>query len=105
MTAQMHSWDVFVSSVFFIFVSSLITWLFHAAKNRVRVRAHIYIQEDEMNKFRSLAKSHALAASLLFIGFLCILSGVIPLRAQPGTAAPSPSDQAWVSNFARVERA
>src|SRR5258708_447771 len=68
MTAQMHSWDVFVSSVFFIFVSSLITGLFHHAKNRVRVRAHIYIQEDEMNKFRSLVKSHAIAAPLLFIG-------------------------------------
>jgi len=103
MTAQMNSWDVFVSSVFFIFVSSMITWLFHAAKNRVRVRAHIYIQEDEMNKFRSLAKSHALAASLLFIGFLCILSGVILLRAQSGTASASPSDEALIADFRRVE--
>ncbi len=56
-----------------------------------------------MNKFRSLAKSHALAASLLFIGFLCILSGVILLRAQSGTASASPSDEALIASCC-VER-
>src|SRR5260370_39805187 len=98
MKAQMHRWDVFVSSVFFIFVSSLITGLFHHAKNRVRVRAHIYIQEDEMNKFRSLVNSHAIAAPLLFIGISsATLRGAILLRPQSRTAAASPSDAALVA--------
>src|SRR5258708_1952771 len=104
MTAQMHSWDVFVSSVFFIFVSSLITWLFHTAKNRVRVRAHIYIQQDEMNKFRSLVKAHGIAGSMVFIALSCTtLRGAILLRAQSGTARASSSDEALVADFRRVE--
>src|SRR5260370_12907356 len=106
MKAQMHRWDVFVSSVFFIFVSSLIPGLFHHAKNRVRVRAHIYIQEDEMNKFRSLVKSHAIAASLLFIALSCTtLRGAILLRAQSGKARASSSDEALVADFPRVQGA
>jgi hypothetical protein len=39
-------------------------WLFHATKNSVRVREHIYIPEDEMNKLRGFVKSHTIAASL-----------------------------------------
>ena len=57
-----------------------------------------------MNKFRSLVKSHAIAASLLFIGLSCAtLRGAILLRAQSGTAPASPSDEALIADFRRVE--
>jgi len=80
-------------------------WLFHATKNSVRVRAHIYIEEDEMNKFRGFVKSHRIAASLVSIGVLgAILCGARFLRAQSvsGTSA-SQSDDALVADFRRVE--
>src|SRR5580698_5861306 len=79
--------------------------LFHPMKNDVRVRAHIYIQEDEMNKFRGFVKSHAMAASLLSIGVLsAILCGARLLGAQAaaGTTAAQ-SDSALIADFRRVE--
>lgn len=80
-------------------------WLFHAAKNSVRVRAHVYIREDEMNKFRDFVKSHAIAASLAFIGLLCgILCGARLLRAQSTAGAtPAQSEGALLAEFRRVE--
>jgi regulator of RNase E activity RraA len=80
-------------------------WLFHVTTNRVRVRAHIYIQEDEMNKFRRFVKSHTIAASLVSIGVLCaILCGAKLLRAQSaaGTTAAQ-SESALLADFRRVE--
>jgi regulator of RNase E activity RraA len=79
--------------------------LFHPMKNGVRVRAHIYIQEDEMNKFRGFVKSHTIAASLLSIGVLsAILCGARLLGAQAaaGTTAAQ-SDSALIADFRRVE--
>jgi regulator of RNase E activity RraA len=80
-------------------------WLFHAMKNGVRVRAHIYIQEDEMNKFRRFVKFHAIAASLLSIGLLGgILCGARLLRAQSATGtSEARSDDALIADFRRVE--
>jgi regulator of RNase E activity RraA len=80
-------------------------WLFHAAKNSVRVRAHVYIREDEMNKFRDFVKSHAIAASLAFIGLLCgILCGARLLRAQSTAGATAAqSEGALLAEFRRVE--
>jgi hypothetical protein len=40
-------------------------WLLHAAKNRVRVRAHIYIREDAINKFRGFVKAHTIGIVVL----------------------------------------
>jgi regulator of RNase E activity RraA len=80
-------------------------WLFHPTKNSVRVRAHIYIEEEEMNKFRGLVKSHTIAVSLLSISLLCAILGAgILLRAQAvaGTNA-SQSDDALIADFRRVE--
>jgi regulator of RNase E activity RraA len=80
-------------------------WLFHVTTKRVRVRAHIYIQEDEMNKFRRFAKSHTIAVSLVSIGVLCaILCGARLLRAQStaGTTAAQ-SESALLADFRRVE--
>jgi regulator of RNase E activity RraA len=74
-------------------------------KNDVRVRAHIYIQEDEMNKFRGFVKSHTVAASLVSIGLLCaILCGARVLRAQAvaGTTAAQ-TDTALIAEYRRVE--
>jgi regulator of RNase E activity RraA len=57
-----------------------------------------------MNKFRDLVRSHAVAASLLSIGFLCaVLCGAKLLWAQSGTAPASPSDTALIAEFRRVE--
>jgi len=80
-------------------------WLFHATKNSVRVRAHIYIQEDEMNKFRGFVKSHRIAASLVSIGVLgAILCGARFLRAQSvGGTTASRSEDVLVADFRRVE--
>jgi regulator of RNase E activity RraA len=80
-------------------------WLFHATKNSVRVREHIYIPEDEMNKLRGFVKSHTIAASLLSIGVLCAtLLGARLLGAQSPTATPaSESDSALIADFRRVE--
>src|SRR5580698_7662169 len=80
-------------------------WLFHLTKNSVRVRPHIYIQEEEMNKFRGFVKSHTIAVSLLFIGLICAsLCGARVLRAQAvgGASAPQ-SDDALIADFRRVE--
>jgi regulator of RNase E activity RraA len=79
--------------------------LFHATKNSVRVREHIYIREDEMNKLRDFVKSHTIAASLLSIGVLCAtLFGARLLGAQSPTATPgSASDSALIADFRRVE--
>jgi regulator of RNase E activity RraA len=79
--------------------------LFHPMKNGVRVRAHIYIQEDEMNKFRGFVKSHTIAVSLLSIGVLsAILCGARLLGAQAaaGTTAAQ-SDSTLIADFRRVE--
>jgi regulator of RNase E activity RraA len=92
--------------VIFISVPFVIMdWLFHAEENNVRVREHIYIPENKMNKFRGFAKSHAIAASLLSIGVLCgILFGARFLRAQSATGSTAlQSDNALISDFRRVE--
>ncbi len=57
-----------------------------------------------MNKFRGLVRSHPIAASVLSIGFLCAtLCGARLLRAQTGSAGASPSDDALIADFRRVE--
>src|SRR6202167_3408058 len=79
-------------------------WLFHPTKNSVRVRPHIYIQEEEMNKFRGFLKSHTIAVSLLSIGLFCaILCGAMAVRAQGTGGNPSQSDDALIADFRRVE--
>src|SRR5271163_2299348 len=80
-------------------------WLFQPTKNGVRVRAHIYIREDEMNKFRGFVKSHTVAASLVSIGFLCvILFGAKLPRAQAVAGAnASESEEALIAEYRRVE--
>src|SRR5580658_9970787 len=91
----------------FIFHSPLryVDWLFQPTKNGVRVRAHVYIREDEMNKFRGFVKSHTIAASLVSIGFLCvILFGARLPRAQAVAGASAmQSDDDLVADFRRVE--
>jgi regulator of RNase E activity RraA len=78
--------------------------LFLAAENHVRVRAHIYILEDEMNKFLRFAKSHAIAASLLCIGaLLAIFYGARLQAAQSGGTAASQSDSTLITDYRRVE--
>jgi regulator of RNase E activity RraA len=80
-------------------------WLFQPMKNGVRVRAHIYIREDEMNKFRSFVKSHTVAASLVSIAVLCaLLFGARLPRAQAVAGAnASESEEALIADFRRVE--
>jgi regulator of RNase E activity RraA len=67
--------------------------------------AHIHnIQEDEMNKFRGLVKSHTIEASVLFIGLVCAtFCGTRLLRAQTATTPAPASDAALVAEFRRVE--
>src|ERR1700674_5813458 len=80
-------------------------WLFHPMKNGVRVRAPVYIGEDEMDKLHSYLKSHIITAFLLSVGILCAgLGGARMLRAQ--SASPSPAAQlerAVLAEFRRVE--
>jgi regulator of RNase E activity RraA len=80
-------------------------WLFQPMKNGVRVRAHIYIREDEMNKFRSFVKSRTVAASLVSIVVLCaLLFGARLPRAQAVAGAnASESEEALIADFRRVE--
>jgi regulator of RNase E activity RraA len=80
-------------------------WLFHATKNGVRVRAHVYIEENEMNKFLGFVKSHTVAASVLSIGILCaLLCGAGLLRAQSaGGTTTAQSDSVLIADFRRVE--
>jgi regulator of RNase E activity RraA len=80
-------------------------WLFQPMKNGVRVRAHIYIREDEMNKFRSFVKSHTVAASLVSSVVLCaLLFGARLPRAQAVAGAnASESEEALIADFRRVE--
>jgi regulator of RNase E activity RraA len=74
-------------------------------KNSVRVRAHVYIREDEMNKFHGFAKCHAAAVSLVSIGVLgAILCGAKLLRAQAvAGASASESEDSLIADFRRVE--
>lgn len=80
-------------------------WLFHTMKNGVRVRAHVYIQGDEMNKFRGFVSCHKILASLLSIGILgAALCGTKLLRAQSASETNAPSsDAALIADFRRVE--
>jgi regulator of RNase E activity RraA len=80
-------------------------WLFHRTENSVRVRAHIYIEEEEMNKFRRFVKSHRIAASLVSIGlFSATLCGARFLGAQSAAGASAPqTDNALIADFRRVE--
>jgi regulator of RNase E activity RraA len=80
-------------------------WLFHRTANSVRVRAHIYNEEEEMDKLRKFAKSHRIATSLLSIGLLSSISlGARFLRAQSTAAAIAPqTDSALIADFRRVE--
>jgi regulator of RNase E activity RraA len=78
--------------------------LFRAAANHVKVRAHIYILEDEMNKFRRFAKSHNIAVSVLSLAALCaIFYGAELLRAQSNGTTAAQSDSALIADFRRVE--
>jgi len=57
-----------------------------------------------MNKFRSLVKSHTIAASLLSVAFLCATVGAARLLgAQSGTQPVSPSEDSLIADFRRVE--
>jgi regulator of RNase E activity RraA len=80
-------------------------WLFHPTKNSVRVRAHIYIQEGEMNKFHRFVKSHTIAVSLVSIVLFCaVLGGERLVRAQAvGGANAAQPDDALIADFRRVE--
>src|SRR6202521_2218014 len=80
-------------------------WLFHPMKNGVRVRAPVYIGEDEMDKLHSYLKSHIITAFLLSVGILCAgLGGARLLRAQSVTGTtPSQSESALIADFRRVE--
>src|SRR3984885_3422907 len=80
-------------------------WIFHPTTNSVRVPAHIYIQEGEMNKFRGFVKSHRIAASLVSIGLLSAISwGARFLWAQSVAGATAPqTDNALIADFRRVE--
>ena len=80
-------------------------WLFPAMKNGVRVRAHVYIQGDEMNKFRGFVRCHKILASLASIGILgAALCGAKLLRAQSASETNAPmSDSALIAEFRRVE--
>src|ERR1700677_401355 len=79
--------------------------LFHAMKNGVRVRAHVYIQGDEMNKFRGFVRCHKILASLVSIGILgAALCGAKLLRSQSASETNAPmSDSALIAEFRRVE--
>src|SRR5271156_4647334 len=80
-------------------------WLFRATKNSVRVRAHVYILGDEMNKFRGFVSCHKILASLLSVGILgAALCGAKLLRAQSASETNAPrSDAALIADFRRVE--
>jgi regulator of RNase E activity RraA len=79
-------------------------WLFHTVTKSVRVREHVYIPEDEMNKFRGLVGSHTLAVSLLSISCLwATFCGAKFLRAQSDSRPASLSDDALIAEFRRVE--
>jgi regulator of RNase E activity RraA len=80
-------------------------WLFHGTKNSVRVREHVYIEGEEMNKFCGLVKSHRIAASLVSIGLLSVtLCGTRFLRAQSvATTAALQTDSTLIADFRRVE--
>ena len=57
-----------------------------------------------MEKFRGLVKSRPIAASVLFLCFVCaIFSGARLLRAQTGTTTAPQSDAALIAEFRRVE--
>jgi regulator of RNase E activity RraA len=79
-------------------------WLFHTTKNSVRVRAHIYIQEEEMDKLRGFVKAHTIAASIVSVGVLAgIVCGIGLLRAQSTAGTPGQSEESLISDFRRVE--
>src|SRR6202045_4446547 len=80
-------------------------WLFHTMKNSVRVRAHVYMGEGEMDKFHGYVKSHAITAYLLSVGILCAgLSGARTLRAQSASSSPAAQlEGAMLADFRRVE--
>jgi regulator of RNase E activity RraA len=94
-----------------VFISALlreVDWIFRTAGNHVKVRAHIYSLEDEMNKFRRFDKSHAIAATMLSMGALCaLLYGAAFLTAQSGVqsagTAVSQSDTDLIAEYRRVE--
>jgi regulator of RNase E activity RraA len=78
--------------------------LFHTAKNSGRVRAHIYIQEEEMDKLRGFVKAHTIAASFVFVGLLAgMVCGVGLLRAQSAAGTSGQSEERLISDFRRVE--
>lgn len=79
-------------------------WLFRTAENRVRVRAHVYSLEDEMNKSRRFAKSRSIAVSLLSIGVLCaIFCGAELVPPQSNITTLSQSDSALIADYRLVE--
>jgi regulator of RNase E activity RraA len=80
-------------------------WLFHPIRNSVRVRAHVYIGEDEMDKFHGYVKSHTITAFLLSVGILCAgLSAARMLGAQSASSSPAAQlEGAMLADFRRVE--
>src|SRR5216683_7723054 len=80
-------------------------WLFRTIKNSVRVRAHVYIGEDEMDKFHGYVKSHTITAFLLSVGILCaVLSAARMLGAQSASSSPAAQlEGAMLADFRRVE--
>jgi regulator of RNase E activity RraA len=74
-------------------------------KNSVRVRAHIYIEEQEMNKFLHFVKSHIIAVSVLFIALsAAAFGGTGFLRAQSAAETTAGfSDNALLADYRRVE--
>jgi regulator of RNase E activity RraA len=97
---------MFSSALQFSFpIPSLIAWLFHSMKNSVRVRAHIYIEEQEMNKFLHFVKSHIIAVSVLFIALsAAAFGGTGFLRAQSAAETTAGfSDNALLADYRRVE--
>src|ERR1700733_11242927 len=89
----------------FSFPFGKMDWLFHQTINDVRVRAHVYLEEKEMNKSFGFVKSHRLAASLVFIGVLsAITCGARFLRAESVASASAPqADSSLLADFRRVE--
>jgi regulator of RNase E activity RraA len=78
--------------------------LFHTTKNSGKVRAHIYIQEEEMDKLRGFVKAHTIAASFVFAGLLAgMVCGVGLLRAQSAAGTSGHSEGNLISDFRRVE--
>src|SRR5258708_2752720 len=71
----------------------------------VRVREHVYIQEDGMDKSHAYAKGHTLAIMFAVLGLIALIAAASEVRiarAQSNSAA-SLSDSDLIAQFRRVE--